>query len=325
MNDFSFPRACPANPFRPARGHLGPLPAGAQFTAGRSRHAPFRPPNLAGSGARRRSETAFSLVEMLIVSALLSVIILGLMAMFGQTQRAFRVGLAQTDVLDAGRATADMLAREVEQICPSHLPDTVNYYTEIPPSPYVPLYQDLPGGAERRTNVLMELFFLTRENQRWTAIGYRVSNPNAGVGTLHRFERSGQIAANLPRLLADFLATPLTNLSRVADGVVHFRVRAFDTNGVWITDELPHNGNFEKSDVRWSTLVPGEIGLCQLKSNAVPAAVEIELGFLEARTLARANALPATARPEFLQRQAGRVHLFRQLIPIHSVDGRAYQ
>ena len=147
MNDFSFPRACPANPFRPARGHLGPLPAGAQFTAGWSRHASFRPPNLAGSGARQRSETAFSLVEMLIVSALLSVIILGLMAMFGQTQRAFRVGLAQTDVLDAGRATADMLAREVEQICPSHLPDTVNYYTEIPPPPYVPLYQDLPGGG----------------------------------------------------------------------------------------------------------------------------------------------------------------------------------
>jgi hypothetical protein len=58
----------------------------------------------------------------------------------------------------------------------------------------------------------------------------------------------------------------------------------------------------------------------------VPAAVEIELGFLESRTLERAKSIPnITTRREFLERQAGRVHLFRQRIPIHSVDIQAYQ
>ena len=36
---------------------------------------------------------AFSLIEIMITSALLSFIVLGLLAMFNQTQRAFRSGM----------------------------------------------------------------------------------------------------------------------------------------------------------------------------------------------------------------------------------------
>lgn len=288
-------------------------------TAQSDRHAAFRVPSSALCVSR-----AFSLVEVLIVVALLSVIVLGLMAMFGQTQRAFRIGMAQTDVLEGGRAATDLLARELQQVRPSYVKQTANFYAWLPPFP--PLLQDLPGSMEKRTNLLEDLFFLTCENQRWTAIGYRVGTPDGGVGTLYRYMAPGLLPADLPAQLARFNNTPLTNLSRVAEGVVHFRVRAYDTNGNWITADLTNNFNNAKSDIRWSSIARGEVGQYLFRSNAVPAAVEIELGFLEARTLERANSIAdTTTRRTYLERQAGRVHLFRQRIPIETVDVKAYQ
>jgi len=274
-----------------------------------------------------RVSHAFSLIEVLIVVALLSVIVLGLMAMLNQTQRAFRLGMAQTDVLESGRATTDLLARELQQVRPSYVAQAVNFYSHLPgreaSATYAPLLQDLPGSAERRTNLLEDLFFLTCENQRWSAIGYRVGTPDSGVSTLYRYLATGLSPGQLPAQLTRFNNTPLTNLSRVAEGVVHFRVRAYDTNGNWITWNLPNSTN---SFNFWSTVAPGEVGQYLFRSNAVPAAVEFELGFLEARALERANSIGDTAtRRQFLERQSPRVHLFRQRIPVEAVDVKAYQ
>ncbi|HPC60329.1 MAG TPA: prepilin-type N-terminal cleavage/methylation domain-containing protein, partial [Verrucomicrobiota bacterium] len=60
---------------------------------------------------RRRRRSAFSLVEILVTVALLSFIVLGLLAMFHQTQRAFRSSITQTDVLEAGRALTEIIGR----------------------------------------------------------------------------------------------------------------------------------------------------------------------------------------------------------------------
>lgn len=296
-------------------------------TAQSDRHAAFRVPRSAFRVSR-----AFSLVEVLIVVALLSVIVLGLMAMFGQTQRAFRLGMAQTDVLEGGRAATDLLARELQQVRPSYVKQTANFYAWLPP--FTPLLQELPGldianNKQYRTNLLEDLFFLTCENQRWTAIGYTIRDPKdvtirpqGGDGTLYRYNATGLLPAVLPVQLAYFTNPALTNLSRVADGVVHFRVRAFDTNGVWISS-LNLTNIFATRD---NSPAPGEVRQYLFRSNAVPAAVEIELGFLEARTLERANSIAdTTTRRTYLERQAGRVHLFRQRIPIETVDVKAYQ
>jgi hypothetical protein len=109
---------------------------------------------------------AFSLIEIMVTVGLLTVIILGLLLMFNQTQRAFRAGMTQTDVLEAGRATMDMLARELEQMTPSQYPDRVfssgiryrvtNFFAE--PSPLfdwrTPLIQELSGNRLSRTNLI---------------------------------------------------------------------------------------------------------------------------------------------------------------------------
>jgi len=201
---------------------------------------------------------AFSLVEILVAIALLSIIALGLFAMFNQTQRAFRSSMTQTDVLEAGRAVADMLGREIEQMTPSGR-NAINTSAQI--LKVLPLTQPLPGSALWRTNLLEDFFLLTRQNQTWVGIGYCVrtndstghlwlpetgpASGQVGVGSLYRFTMTTNllqgVAPNrgLPadpgQLLRAFqtASQPGSTLisNRVCDGVVHFRFRMFATNG----------------------------------------------------------------------------------------------
>jgi type II secretory pathway pseudopilin PulG len=258
---------------------------------------------------------AFSLIEIMVVVSLMTVIILGLVAMFGQTQKAFRGSMTQVDVLASGRATMDLLTRELEQIKPCCLFNVINFY--VTRANVVPLIQPLPGTTESRTNVLEEFYFMTQENQQWSGIGYRVSTPDAGVGTLYRFYTNAP-ATGITNWIANFQNAALTNMNRIAEGVVHLRVRAYDTNGYLIVRSL--NVNITATNV-----FPGEINSF-FRSNALPACLELELGILEQRTLERVRSIPnAAAQRTFLQNHAGQVHLFRQRIPVRNVDPTAYQ
>ena len=53
---------------------------------------------------------------MLVSTAMLSFIVLGLTAMFIQTQKAFKTGIKQTTITDAGRAIIDMIASDLSQM-----------------------------------------------------------------------------------------------------------------------------------------------------------------------------------------------------------------
>jgi len=305
----------------------------------------FRPPFVC---ARRR---AFSLIEILVVVALLSVIIIGLMLMFSQVQKAFRTGMTQTDVLEAGRVAGDMLDRELEQITPAYQSGT-NFYAQVPYAAGTydtPFVQPLPGSTLDRMNLIHDLFFVAKRNQDWVAIGYFVrmnyqtnsllSLSPLGVGTLYRFETnatplSGRHVTNLFNEfnLARFderLAT------KVVDGVVHFKVRAFDTNGIridrlWVANR-PGVTNLNASYLNYTAnQLGGEVEQYEFRSNAVPAAVELEMGLLEDKVWQRFQGLPAfgprpTAQEKYLADQAGRVHLFRSRVTIRNVDPVAYQ
>ena len=110
------------------------------------------------------------------------------------------------------------------------------------------------------------------------------------------------------------------------DGVAHFKLRAYDTNGMWITQDL-HNPR-DNSDVRYSTTVaPGEIGQYIFYSNAVPAAVELEIGILEDRAWDRFKSIshPTAQGNYIVSNTVGRMHVFRQRVPIRNVDPAAYQ
>ena len=310
--------------------------------------------------ASRLTCQAFTLVEILVTVALLSFIILGLTAMFNQVQRAFRTSMNQVDQLEAGRAVTEMLPRELEQMIPSGRPGpyAVNFYTQILDSK--PLTQSLPGTAILRTNLLADCFMLLRENQNWKGIGYCVrtndvngrlwfpevqpGNPGQmGVGSLYRFEATlpvlyphGDPRSGLqqdPSLLYTAFqaacipgsAASLNISNRICDGVIHFRFRAFNTNGMLIY--LPLRAG---TTIRFSAVAPGEIGLYRFSSNTVPASVDMELGILEQHPWERYLSIGApAARLNYLRSAdyyiSSRVHLFRQRIPIRNVDPLAYQ
>jgi prepilin-type N-terminal cleavage/methylation domain-containing protein len=285
------------------------------------------------SPARNRaSDRGFTLVEIMVVIALLSVIVLGLMAMFNQVQRAFKAGMTQVDVLESGRMAMDMFNRELQEITPTYR-DAINFSVELPP--FDPVPQQLVASSVWRTNALEQVFFLTRENQRWIGTGYLVSTPDEGVGSLYRLVITTNINQNPAGLYYNFRNAPLTKFSRILDGVVQFRVRTFDTNNTWIMNNMGPTNSVTNvlagiSPPGSTSEVPGEIGYYEFRSNAVPAYVELELGVLEQQVWERYKSIPVvgaldpTPRVQFLRKQSGHVHLFRQRVAVRNVDSAAY-
>ncbi len=317
----------------------------------------------------------FSLIEILVTVALLTLIILGLYGMFTQVQRAFRMSMSQVDLLEAGRAVTEMVPRELEQITPAGnlYPDGVNFYTRLPIGK--PLIQPLPGSSFPRTNLLQDCFLLLRDNQTWVGIGYCVRTndpltgrlylaecdpPNMGVGSLYRWSvstnvlRSDGLRSDPRDLYRAFRAACVSgsaasvNISnRICDGVIHFYLRSFATNGWPIFSDGSQSTAYFRSDgglsLIWTNSVvgsaltdPDKTGIgypdrmtgCYFYSNAVPAFLELELGILDQRTWDRYHAIGVpTAQRAYLQRPdiSTRIQLFRQRVAVRNVDPVAYQ
>ena len=289
---------------------------------------------------KRVAAAAFTLVEIMVVMILLSVIVLGLMAMFNQTQKAFRAGMAQTDQLEGGRMFTDLLVRDLQQITPTHQTNGMNFYAQIPA--YAPLRQSLPASSLSRTDILQNLFFTSRYNQTWSGIGYYVrTNPayygNINlVGTLYRFETNipiNQMSGDysLMPYLTYLNATNQLNISKILDGVVEFRVHCYDPNGMLLTNGSPSiaSNNFviitNAAGFGLPAIPANEVLFYGFSNNIVPAYVEVQVGVLEPAVLKRYRSIPdPTVRSNFLASHAGNVQLFRQRIAIRNVDPSAY-
>lgn len=276
---------------------------------------PFLRRSSASLPASPAGQRAFSLLEIMVAVALLALIIVGLLAMFYQVQRAFRGGTAQVDVMEGGRAATSLITREAQEAAAVRLEPLTNMAVVVPvnspfnaPAPPAASQQTLPDG-ETRQNVLRDFFFLSRMNDEWVGTAYRLSNAVSGVGTLYRLvERQ---YTNNPWFLASNLAiaTPYnnTNFRRVLDGVVHFTVDLYDTNGYYFT-----NNAFPPA-----TLPPP---LTYAVTNEVmPAHLEVELAVLEPAPLTKFRYRYDVNPPQaasYLANQAPRTHVFRQRVPI---------
>ena len=285
--------------------------------------------------ANRKSQianlTAFTLIEVMVVVVLLSFIVLALMAVFNSTQSAFRASVTQTDVLESGRAVMEMIGDDLRALSPSmdssnNTPfSTVNFYVGTNYYANPPLIQPLVASNESRTNVLQDIFILSRGNLNgvptWTGTGYAVCLSPTNTYSLYRFTTNRPVAQYLSASnlfnedFLNFRANPNNgNYSHLLDGVVNFQVRAFDANGgLIITNQVNIMTNALAHSVYFY-------------SNALPASVEIEMATVEDRSLQRAESLPfPTARNNYLVQQSGKVHVFRQRVAIPNVDPSVYQ
>ena len=305
-------------------------------------------------GRKAKKDRGFSLVEVLLAVTLLSLIVLALMAVFNMTQNAFRASVTQTDVLEGGRATMDLITTDLRQMTPSggvsnyvfagssYTYGAVNFFATNNSYQYAPLVQMLPGTSTRqRTNLLQWFFLLGRENTKWTGAGYIVNASSASpLYPLYRFYAETNITANPVVLYWDFLNTinaesptaPWTNMTHLMDGVLHLVVRAYDPAGYRLTNGYNFTQIKRPQNVWFSPPMWGELGF-SFYNSAVPASVELELGALEDRALARAESRGIPNQPpyavaaqwSYLTNQVGSVHVFRQRVTIPNLDPTAYQ
>ena len=289
------------------------------------------------SGLRRLAAAAFTLIEIMVAMALLTVIVIGLMAMFSQTQRAFRAGMAQTDQLEGGRMLSDLIYQDLRQITPTMQTNGVNFFAQIPN--YAPAEEVLPGGSNiLRTNIFQDIFFTKRQNQTWSGVGYFVrTNASyyanvAPVGTLYRFQRdvhdSDFTGTNVYGTFLSFLnatnnpnSTNLPNLSKLLDGVVEFHVRCYDKYGNWITNGSLISTNEFIRVTNSFNIAPGDVEFYGFSNNLAPAYVELEVGVLEPAVLRRLQSIPsAITQSNFLANHAGNIQMFRQRVAIRNAD-----
>ena len=265
---------------------------------------------------------AFTVVELLVAVSVMTIIVFVLYRVFNETQRALRGNITQVDVLEAGRAAMELMTRELQEMSAAQLANQTNFYVELAPTQVT---QKLPVSGTNRTNVLEDFFFLTRRNKEFCGIGYRVINANIGVGTLARFATETNPASQLvfTNLSVQFKtnsprpAINPTNFHRIADGIIHLRLLAYDANGRPMT-YLSSRTNSNPNVFLFSDRLPQETRLA-FTSNALPAYVELELGVLEPQTLERFKSiLSSDMARKFLEERPGNVHLFRQRIPIRT-------
>jgi prepilin-type N-terminal cleavage/methylation domain-containing protein len=309
------------------------------------------------TGEARAQRRGFSLIEILVVVSLLSLIVLVLMTVFNSTQSAFRAGITQTDVLEGSRSAMDLIVSDLKLMSPSYgptnnpylPPGTFNFYDynffsalnyNISANYYLPLIQNLPGSGQLRTNVLENIFWLSRQNinghDSWVGTGYTVIATNVSpLFPLYRFVTNAPASTDPTSLLFGFLSAIQNNAytntgwSHLIDGVLDFRVQPFDLNGYAMTNSSQFNANASQPTTYPSTAFfyqPYGITGFYFLSNSVPASVEIQMSSLEDAALRRAESfgLPGIAQSNYLAQQAGRVHVFRQRVMLPNVDQSAY-
>lgn len=311
--------------------------------------------SLPNSSRSARSSRAFTLLELMVSVALLAVIIIGLLAMFSQVQRAWKSGITQVDVMEGGRATMALIVRDLQDMAALPQSNATNFEALYALNSET-IQLDLPDGTQR-LNDLQDLSFVRRSGDDWTGVAYRVTNAAWGVGSLYRLEATllanpldnyrnyptnishlsryvtglDRYAIGFGLMNPNYVVQPVSpepgrqyytnsGFARVLDGVVHFTVTAYDTNGTVMTNSriLDPQGypigysctnQFDASGF--------------LTKQVLPSYLEVELAVVEPAVLERFNArinqgppLSITAATNYLARKAGQVHVFRQRVPI---------
>jgi len=266
----------------------------------------------------------FSVLEIMVAVALLAVIIVGLLAMFYQVQRAFRLGTSQVDVMEGGRAAISMITRDMQEVAAAGVLNATNLVI-VSSSNRVRTVQLLSSG-DVQNNFLQDLCFLQRRNDEWTGIAYRFpTNAFTGVGTLVRYswswpqDSNPAIAENTNLVMSGFVGRLPPNrpdgVSQVLDGVVHFQVEAYDAEGVLFRP--PYYSDFSDSYLRRDSVND----VHAFMSTNLPAYLDIELRVLEPATLAKFRAraeTDLTRATNYLAAQIGHTHVFRQRIPVRT-------
>lgn len=294
----------------------------------------------------------FTVLELMLSVAIMTVIVIALYTVFDATQKALRSTISQVDVLEGTRAASDLLVRDLQGAAPVQFANTnwTSFAAFLNPFAVPVSLEGLrKGSTPVLTTTIQDVFFVTRQNDTWTAIGYWVGPVNTNqvgqaitVGRLYRFsyETNGAAFA-YTNLYARFNSPSRVRDSQmVIDGVVHLKAICYDAAGNRLVvdpeAESPPEDNLNALGIldaaypaRFSHLRPWfrdpvrndrtAYWFRRLNVPSFPATLELELAVMEPQIVARAASIPnPTASRDYLARQAGSVHFFRHRIPFRN-------
>jgi prepilin-type N-terminal cleavage/methylation domain-containing protein len=272
-------------------------------------------------GDVRAPQAGLTLLEMMVAVTLLALIMVGLLMMFNQTQKALAIANAQTDVFEHGRGAVHRLTRDLAEISSYGRTNVTNFYSTPIPSP-IPGNGTLPIPGSPGYDLpvdFSEAFWLARVNDEWHGVGYFIDGTTFGVGTLMRFDRVNRLET-APLLQGEFEQGPITNFHRIAEGVVHFKLTA-----VWVTNTGPATNpivaSVQASNFQFPVLREEGTGFDRrLTVIELPAFVDLELGVLEPDALKQFESLTndLSVAQNFLRNNVGRIHFFRERVPIRN-------
>ena len=246
----------------------------------------------------RRSRCALTLLEMMVAVTLLAAIMVGLLIMFNQTQKAMHAATQQSDVFENVRSGLQTVARDYTEVT-AFTNDEAVYFKGYVTTGWS---LTLPSG-EVQDLEFAESFMLARVNDQWNGIGYYVADANYGVGALYRFSYATNryYVTNLYGIFTNSPAPP-DSLHRISDGVVHFLVRPHYVITNW-NGETFYGTNIDHTF-----------------TNTLPAFVEIEIGILESTTLKQFHSLTdnVAIAQNFLANHVGNIHFFRERVPVRN-------
>jgi type II secretory pathway pseudopilin PulG len=267
----------------------------------------------------RRRRAGLTILEMLVSTAMLSLIVVGLTAALIQVQKAFKTAIKQNTITDAGRSIVEMISGDLRQMSDAQNTNFFNLkvFNMWWGTPNLSNVVNYENGVAIRTNRLEDIFILVHTNTTWVGVGYAVSNyPGIAVGTLYRYETNWTylppvFTNNLWSAFNNSLASQNFNSNywhRVADGVIDLEIRPYDQYG---------NTNYYNPGNPNVSYYP--VGYNNFWSNTLPNSVELEFGILEPEALVQARGLagnPAALRNFLSTNSAPKMEIFRQRITV---------
>jgi type II secretory pathway component PulJ len=264
---------------------------------------------------------AFTIVEVLIATAILSVVVLLLASLLGGINRVWVSGEQKVETFQDGRAILELVSRELSQAV-------------ISPKLQFVQNPSLPVGANQRvnsSNLFWQSALSSTDSGNLCEVGYFLTEDAQHNFQLKRFfvpptdGTNYQIFANAPNdrsavWVTSFVGTPAaaTLSTVISDSVVAFWARCFDSNGdliPWLSSGATTNGDTAAVPLQFNSAAhfqPAIIGQSSsfkytkqsstAQAHLLPAAFELTIVTIDSKTLQRSRAavpgLPALNGPQ---------------------------
>lgn len=255
-----------------------------------------------------RLTRAFTLVELLIATAILSVLVLLLTSLLTSVNRAWVAGEQQVSEFQDGRAICELISRELSQAVISPSLQLV-YNPALPPGLKQrpnsdSIFWQAPATSTASGNLAEIGYYLTEDTAKTGGDVYQLKRffvPPTDATNYQIFSSPNQPADNSAPWVTSFVSDPLS--STVSGGVLAFWVRCFDRNGdliPWLSSNAGGVGplrfnsaaHFQPAIVGQSSSFKYTNAGTTVRANLLPSAIEVTVITLDPQTFRRSPSIP---------------------------------